>query len=124
MKTYTFCSDTEESLKKYYPWRADFIMFNFDKIQSYINEKNIELSIYTKEKYWRYDLTINWPADDYIRDIVNHIELKTPHICIETWEELDEMYWWENRRDLWWVLPLCDKCFNEKMKAKKDLVWK
>lgn len=122
MNNRTFTSQTRESLEKYMPWRALFIGWKFDLIQKYINKKKIDIKISTKEKYGRFDISPRWWCPNYIREIVREIEEKTPYICIDCWTKLRYCYWWDNRRDLWRVLPRCTKCFKIKLKEREEII--
>lgn len=120
MNRRTFIDISEESLDKYFRWRKTFLTYQFDQIQKYIDKKWYKFNIMYKEKYWRFDISA-WYPDNELFERCSYIEETTPHICIDCGQYLYHTYWWENRRDLWWVLPRCSKCFKRALKEREEL---
>ena len=119
---YDFISLNKDIIKQYFPWWYNYLVEKFDLIQEYIKNNWLNIKLSYKEKYWRFDITPREWADDWIMEHVYEIENRTPYICIDCWEALDEIYWWEDRRDLWWVLPRCEKCFQIKLSEREEMI--
>ena len=98
----SFYHETKQEIIDRRKHRADTIIFYFDVMEHYIKQKKIKnfKITYTKEKYWRYDITWMW-WDKWLDDLIFALEDATTKICIECWAP------GILRRKLWWVIPLC-----------------
>ena len=111
-----FTSRTLESIRRFTPWWENIIVDAFDRLEkAWQTEMN-----YIKEKYGRLDMSW-WFDNEECYQISCQLEEDSTHTCIDCWKHLKRQYWWENRRNLWWVLPRCNKCFKA-VKDKRALI--